>query len=717
MRVRRPCRAIPLLLLAILPSPAFAWRGFEWTEWQSISGESAPPALPAPAPQAGMPAPRPPLIADDPSTPIETIGDWETKRDRILGTLGALLGATTDDCPVPAYAEPLGVTREQGYDRRHLRIAAGHDDWITAWLLVPHNLPAAGAPVMLVIHQTVPQGKDEPVGINGSDDIDFARELVARGYVCLVPDMIGFGERIGPGGQPYDGALDFYRRHPQWSYFGKMNADISRCIDYLETLPFADMRRLGIIGHSHGAYTSLMAAAHDPRIGAVIASCGFNLLRDDPAPNRWSHATALMPRLGFYLDDIKQAPFDWHEIVATIAPRPAFVRATLDDDIFPNTAPIEKLRPDFTALWGLYGNAGRFELRLDPGPHNFPEAKRNEAYDWLDRVLPPSSPLAALRLDPPATAAEWQARRESVKSLILHDIGPIDPPALAADWREIESTPREDYVEKLIEYDVAEREKIRARLLIPAGDAATRPAILVFHQTSPEGKDEPAGHIGRPSMHFAPALARRGYIVLCPDSIAAGERIRRGGAFDTRGFYADAPDGSALGRMIRDGRRALTILQSVPGVDGDRIGTIGHSLGAEESLFVAAFDDRVKAAVASCGFAPFAAEANVERWARPQWFSYMPRLRPELRAGRLPAWDFDAVAMLVAPRAYFHFQTTDDEIFPEGEASIPQIESTRHLWRLEDADDRLITRSEPGRHDVSPEAFEAMLSFFDANLK
>ena len=51
--------------------------------------------------------------------------------------------------------------------------------------------------------------------------------------------------------------------------------------------------------------------------------------------------------------------------------------------------------------------------------------------------------------------------------------------------------------------------------------------------------------------------------------------------------------------------RAVDLLESLPEVDPDRIGVIGHSLGGHNALFVAAFDQRIRAVVSSCGFNAF----------------------------------------------------------------------------------------------------------------
>ena len=710
------------LLMSLLAFQAFAWEGFDWNVWQRFTGALKPEIQTA---QSGL-ADLLPLLKPDATSAqaIQLIQQWESKRDAILKTLQLLMGEPTNLTAPPPYAEWLGDEVLETHVRRHLRIASEADDWIPAYLLIPRTravgagVPAAGpSPTMIVLHQTVPQGKEEPCGIRGSPEMAFARELVERGFICLVPDSIGFGERIPPGTAPYHDAMAFYRRHPRWSFFGKMVWDVRRIVDYLETLPAVDARRIGIIGHSHGAYGSILAAAFEPRISAVIASCGFTTLRRDPNPERWSHGTALLPRLGFWTANIAEAPFDWHEVCSLLAPRPFFYWETLGDKIFPNTENLKEIYAQLRGVYGLYGAAGLLNLNLEAGEHSFPAPKRREAYEWLAGILPSRPDLAAFKSGASFTRDAWEAARPAVQALLELDMGPVDPPKLPAAYKVVGSRKKTGYIEKKIEYRTAPSERIGAYLLVPTEKTGRLPGMIVFHQTAKQGKEEAVGHSGKASLYFAPELARRGYIVLAPDSITAGERITAAGPFETRDFYLENPTVSACGKMIQDGRRAIDILQSVPGIDPERIGAIGHSLGAEESLLVAAFDKRVKAAASSCGFAPFRSEKDPGRWARSAWFSYMPRLRADLRAGWLPAWDFDDVIRLIAPRGFFNIQTSEDEIFPQGAAAHPLVLSTRPLWRMYGEERNLESRLDPGPHDISPQAKQAVYAWFDSILK
>src|SRR5205085_11358947 len=62
-----------------------------------------------------------------------------------------------------------------------------------------------------------------------------------------------------------------------------------------------------------------------------------------------------------------------------------------------------------------------------------------------------------------------------------------------------------------------------------------------------------------------------------------------------------APKSKGMAKMLYDSLVATDILAAQPGVDPARLGSVGHSLGAKETLYLAAFDERIKATVSSEG--------------------------------------------------------------------------------------------------------------------
>jgi len=644
---------------------------------------------------------------------IDGIRAWEQRREQIAETIAQILGEPGRLRAMPPKAEVLGEEVLDDHIRRHIRIRSEPDDWIPAYLLLPKPLPTSPSPTMICLHQTVARGKQEPCGIKGDPELAFALELVRRGYVCIAPDVIGFGERIPKGTQPYHDSIAFYTKHKKWSFMGKMIWDIGRVIDYLETLPYVDPLQIGSIGHSHGAYGTLFAAAFQPRISLAIASCGFTTFRSDPEPNRWSHRTALIPQIGTYLPDVQDIPFDWHEVCALIAPRPLFVWYATKDAIFPNTENLDGLFKDVRGVYGLYGAADDLAWHAFDGPHRFPQPGRDRAYKWLEDRLFPVGDIHKV----PGNVGTWEKQRALIRRVIRRSIGTprIEPPPFELKVLGSETVPA--YERRLVEYAVEEGERIQAYLCLPKGDRRPLPGVLVLHQTTAEGKREAAGLAGDGSLAFASDLAARGYITLAPDSITAGGRIDRYGAFDTRGYYLRHPELSAMGKMLYDARRALDLLTEVEGVDRDRVAVIGHSLGAEAALMLAAFDDRVRAAVSSCGYATFEAEENRLRWARDHWFSYMPKLRPVFLRGQLPHWDWGEVIRLVAPRAFYQHTTRQDDIFPESASAYEAGEAARPVWALYGKTDRLANVLRPGKHAISPESKAAIYEWLDQRLE
>jgi dienelactone hydrolase len=143
--------------------------------------------------------------------------------------------------------------------------------------------------------------------------------------------------------------------------------------------------------------------------------------------------------------------------------------------------------------------------------------------------------------------------------------------------------------------------------------------MLCLHQTAKAGKGEPAGVGGVKNLHYALELAERGYVTLAPDYPNFG---------DYKMDVYEHGYASATMKGIWNHMRAVDLLLSLPEVDSKHIGCIGHSLGGHNSLFVAAFDPRIKVVVTSCGFTSAAKyfKGDLTGWSHK---GYMPRIATE----------------------------------------------------------------------------------------
>src|ERR1051326_7099685 len=220
---------------------------------------------------------------------VRTRAAWKRERRAILERIMGVIGEFPKQTPS---LEPTILSEEKlpHYIRRKVAYAVESGERVYAWLLLPRSTIRARrstkSAAVLCLHQTIPKGKDGPVGLADDPSQHYAHELTLRGYVTLTPDHVAAGERKPKGLETYDTSL-FYRRHPQWSDVGKSIWDTGRAVDYLFTLPFVDEKRIGSIGHSLGAHSTAFAMAFEKRIAAGVANCGLTTFAADPNRMKW----------------------------------------------------------------------------------------------------------------------------------------------------------------------------------------------------------------------------------------------------------------------------------------------------------------------------------------------------------------------------------------------------------------------------------------------
>jgi dienelactone hydrolase len=387
------------MLGSVLPGSMFQemfYYAWSWDKWQAITGTKPQRYLSSQIGQHELVD-----LLKMGGRKIVRPEEWVTKREEIKHLLLQVLG----DFPHATPQLNPRIVEEKDFDkyvRQKVIYTVESGDDVPAYVFLPKD-GVKKHPAVLCAHQTNPYGKREAAGIDGKPEMAFAPELAERGYVTIAPDEICFGERHNPLLGHYGDAIAFYERHNEWSVAGKMIWDKSRAIDYLRTLDEVDPERIGAIGHSHGAYGSLLAAAFDSRIKAVVSSCGFVPFRTDGNTFRWSHATALMPKLGFFLGgrvmtlqtfqdfklkEVDQTPFDWHHILSLIAPRALFLSVSLDDEIFPGGESIRsQVVPRIEPIYDLYERREQFAAYFFRGGHTFPQEARAKAFALLDRWL------------------------------------------------------------------------------------------------------------------------------------------------------------------------------------------------------------------------------------------------------------------------------------------------------------------------------------------
>ncbi|MES2791242.1 MAG: alpha/beta fold hydrolase [Planctomycetota bacterium] len=310
--------------------------------------------------------------------PITKPADWEIRRQHILANLqlvtGPLPGAKAR---VPLDIQVVQEERLGKLIRRKITYQTDADDRVAAWLLIPEHVAGQKLPAVLCLQQTTNLGKDEPAGLGGSPNLQYALHLAERGYITLSPDYPSFGEH----------QYDFAPSHGYVSGSMKAVWDNVRSVDLLVAMPEVDATKIGGIGHSLGGHNALLTAVFEPRLKVIVCSCGYCRFHKDDVPS-WT-GPRYMPRIAsVYENSADKLPFDFTEIIGALAPRPCFTSAAVGDDDFD----VEGVKETIAAaqpIYKLFGKAENLKAYYPAGPHNFPADARELAYQFLDQHLKP----------------------------------------------------------------------------------------------------------------------------------------------------------------------------------------------------------------------------------------------------------------------------------------------------------------------------------------
>ncbi len=152
--------------------------------------------------------------------------------------------------------------------------------------------------------------------------------------------------------------------------------DMSRGLDVLLSLPYADEKRVAVSGLSGGGWQTIFISSLDPRVTLCNPVAGYSSFRT-------------RSRFPSDLGDSEQTPndlatvADYTHLTAMLAGRAALLTFNAKDDCcFASDHAMQPLLDAAEPIFQLYGQARRLRTHVnqDPGTHNFEVDNRQALY-------------------------------------------------------------------------------------------------------------------------------------------------------------------------------------------------------------------------------------------------------------------------------------------------------------------------------------------------
>ena len=294
---------------------------------------------------------------------------WQVElRAKLTSLLGGFPGRT------PLRFQTVEKRNYPGYRREKFVFESRPGVGVLGYLLTPQGKKAPHATVVCVPGHG--RGVDDIVGIDetGNDrsvkpfyEYDFALQVVEHGMAAVAIEPMAFGCRRDAlnkekglkqsACQPSAGsALLLGETMIGWRVW-----DVMRTIDWIETRPELDAKRVGCLGISGGGTCTQFSSALDLRIKAAFVSGYLNTFRDS------------IMSVSHCIDNYVPGILSWaenYDVASLIAPRFFFSEGGTRDPIFPVHATREAFAK-VKRVYEVFGVPARAQQEIFDGVHEF----------------------------------------------------------------------------------------------------------------------------------------------------------------------------------------------------------------------------------------------------------------------------------------------------------------------------------------------------------
>lgn len=300
----------------------------------------------------------PPLLISENGRQITSVEEWEhIRRPELLKTFAEQMYGITPQKEISVSYEELDInSRAMNGKATCKQVKAifsneGIERTMQMLIYLPNQIEGK-VPVFMGYNfngnQTI---SDDPDIIPSSDKergssksrwpvemiIDAGYGLVTIWYYDLFPDSNDMHDKSILPFFGYKSTEDITGSY--WQGMGAWAWGLSRAMDYIETDTNIDASKVALMGHSRNGKAALWAGVQDERFALVISNnsgCGGAALSKRAFGETVGIITTKFPHwfcknFRKYSNREEDLPFDQHQLLALIAPRPLYVASGIDD--------------------------------------------------------------------------------------------------------------------------------------------------------------------------------------------------------------------------------------------------------------------------------------------------------------------------------------------------------------------------------------------------
>jgi dienelactone hydrolase len=295
-----------------------------------------------------------------------TRAEWDVRREQLKQRI--LFASGLAPMPQKTALNPrvTGRTEGDGYVIERVLLETMPGFYLGGNLYRPKGAEQAGRKVPAILHPhghwTYGRLENQPLYSAPTFGINLAK----LGFVVFAYDMVGYNDT------PQVPHRFTGKKEQLWQFtpLGLQLWNSIRVVDYLETLPDVDPKRIGASGASGGGTQTFLLAAVDDRIAAA-------------AP---VNMVSLIMQGGCICENAPHLRVGTHnvETAAIMAPRPQLVVAATGD--WTRNVPKEEF-PALQEIYALYGAKDKVEAVQFEAPHNYHKPSREAVYNFFRKTL------------------------------------------------------------------------------------------------------------------------------------------------------------------------------------------------------------------------------------------------------------------------------------------------------------------------------------------